>query len=171
MWDEEEVPAHLAPKKTVAGDKLKPAPFQSGEQIEMRLRIALPARQVKGQGREFDPAVQTKAALCGRLQQNLLGLEQLAGINQHVNIIGGEMRQALVVAQDETIDPRLVPGAKDGGNQLADFLLLGHLAKERHASRPTQFGDCPGGLEGGIHFATSNSQERAPWKGFCLAAG
>ncbi len=92
----------------------------------MGLGIALPAGQVEGQGREFDPAMQAKAGVGGRLQQRLFRLAQLGRINEHVDVIGGEMGQAFVIAQDETIDPGLLPGAKDGGDQLADFVLLGH---------------------------------------------
>ena len=35
-------------------------------------------------------------------------------------------RQAFVIAQDEEVDVRLLPRAKDGGDQLADFWLAGH---------------------------------------------
>ena len=67
-----------------------------------------------------------KPGFCGRGKQRLFRLPQLPGIDEHVNIIGGGVRQALVIAQDKAIDLRLLPGAKDGGYQLADFLLLGH---------------------------------------------
>ena len=128
--DAEQLPAHLALEELLGRTtKLEPAPFQGGEEVEVRLGIGLRAGQVEGQGGELDPVVQAKAGLGGGPQQRLFRLAQLSRVHQHVNVIGGEVRQALVIAQDEEIDPRLLPRAKDGGDQLADFWLARTLSK------------------------------------------
>ena len=84
-------------------------------------------------------------------------------------VIGWKVPQVFVIAPDEEIDIRLLSREKHCCDQLADFLLLGHEAKVRRASQPTGTEGCPGEPEGGIRFAVSNSQERAPRKGSCLA--
>ncbi len=60
--------------------------------------------------------MQAKAGLPSRRAQRPLRLAQLARINEHVNVIGGEMRQALIIPQDEPIDPGLLPGMEYGGD-------------------------------------------------------
>jgi hypothetical protein len=126
VWDAEELPAHFALEEPLAGHEIKPAPFQGGVEVEMRLGVGLRAGQVQGQGGELDPVVQAKAGLeCGP-QERLFRRAQLIRSHQHINVIGREVRQAFVVAQDEETDVRLLPRAKDCGNQLADFWLVGH---------------------------------------------
>ena len=115
--DRERPSSHSAVQQGRAIQKIKSAPTKGGEEIEMGLGIGVEAGHVKGQGGgKFAAVMQPKTGGAASRQQGGFRRAKLRRSNQHVNVVGGERRQALVIAEDQETDAGLLPGAEDGGH-------------------------------------------------------
>ncbi len=115
--DGERPSIHLAVEEGPAIQKIKSAPLKGGVEIEMGLGIGPEAGQVKGQGGgKLAAVMQAKTGGAGSRQQGGLRRAKLRRANQHIDVVGGEMRQPLVIAEDQETDAGLLPGAEDGSH-------------------------------------------------------
>ena len=121
-------------EKAPAVEEVEPAPLQGGEQVEVRLGIGLPVRQVKGQGGELGAIVEAEAGFPGGSQQRLFRAPELVWRHQHVNVIGREAGQTFIVAQDQEFDAGRGPGAKHRRDQPADFWWFRYQGKAAQIS-------------------------------------
>jgi len=93
----------------------------------MNLGIRALARKVKCQRGEFGAIMQSKARGTRSGKEGCFGGPELGWFDQDVDVVADEIRQVFVIAKDQKGNAALLPGTKNGGNELADFFLLGRL--------------------------------------------
>src|SRR5690242_5742074 len=93
----------------------------------MHLGIRMLARKVKCECCEFGSIVQSKARGARGGKQGRFAGSDMGGFEKHVDVVADGIGKVFVIPKDEKRDAGIPPGAKHGGNELADFFLLGHL--------------------------------------------
>src|SRR5262245_36882219 len=93
----------------------------------MNLGIRTLARKIKCECGELGAVVDSKARGTRSGKQGCVGGSGLSCFEQDIDVIADGIRQVFVIAKDNKDDARLLPGPKHGGDELADFFLLGRL--------------------------------------------